>query len=248
MVAASSSQRPDPGRRSLHQTIRAELEGRILSGEWPPGTQIPFEEDLALRYGCSRMTVNKVLTQLASAGLIERRRKAGSFVRRPNSHSAVLQIVDIRSEVEALGLAYRFEILRRSDRHVAQADERRLDLTPGARLLDIVCRHDAAGQPFCLEQRIINLDAVPEAASADFARQSPGAWLVSRIPWSSAEHRIRAAAASPQEAATLRIDAGAPCLVIERRTWDQDRPITHVRLTYPGESHEMVARFAPTLG
>ena len=72
--------------------------------------------------------------------------------------------------------------------------------------------------------------------------------LVSRIPWSSAEHRIRAAAASPQEAATLRIDAGAPCLVIERRTWDQDRPITHVRLTYPGESHEMVARFAPTLG
>ncbi|MBP0614229.1 histidine utilization repressor [Jiella mangrovi] len=225
--------------------IRADLEAKIFSGEWPPGTQIPFEEDLAAGYGCSRMTVNKVLTQLVAAGVIERRRKAGSFVRRPHSHSAVLEIVDIRREVEALGLAYHFEVVRSAVRPLAAADEARLALPAGAPILEITCRHFAARQPFCLEDRIISLDAVPEAAEMDFSDLSPGAWLVSRIPWSSAEHRIRAAGADVREAAALLIDAGTPCLVIERRTYDQDRPITHVRLTYPGDGHEMIARFAP---
>ena len=41
------------------------------------------------------MTVNKALSELAQADLIERRRRAGSFVRRPQHRSAVLKIADI---------------------------------------------------------------------------------------------------------------------------------------------------------
>ena len=97
---------------SLHQQILADIESRILSGEWPPGHRIPFEHELTARYKCSRMTVSKALTQLAGAGLIERRRKAGSFVTRPHSQSAVLEIQDVRAEIAALGLPYRYEIFR----------------------------------------------------------------------------------------------------------------------------------------
>ncbi|MEX6508713.1 histidine utilization repressor [Jiella sp. M17.18] len=236
------------GKLSLHRTIRADIEGKILSGAWPPGAQIPFEQDLAADYGCSRMTVNKVLTQLAAAGLIERRKKAGSFVKRPHSHSAVLEIFDIRREVEDLGLPYHFEIMHRAVRPATTSDEPHLAVAAGSPLLDIACRHFAARQPFCLEERIINLSAVPQAEATDFSAISPGAWLVAQIPWSSAEHRIRAAGADRDAAAALLIPAGAPCLVVERRTFDQDRPITFVRLTYPGDGHEVVARFAPTAG
>jgi GntR family transcriptional regulator, histidine utilization repressor len=31
--------------------------------------------------------------------------------------------------------------------------------------------------------------------------------------------------------------------VIERHTWRSARPLTAVRLVYPGESHKLVARF-----
>ena len=47
-------------------------------------------------------------------------------------------------------------------------------------------------------------------------------------------------------AAALDIADGAPCLVIERRTWSADQPVTHVRLTYAGDSHALVARFTPS--
>jgi GntR family histidine utilization transcriptional repressor len=233
---------------SLHQQILADIEARILSGEWPPGHRIPFEHELTARYQCSRMTVSKALTQLASAGLIERRRKAGSFVIRPHSQSAVLEIQDVRAEVAALGLAYRFAIVGRAKRRPTRADRAFLAVGPNDPVLALTCRHDAAQRPFCLEKRLINLAAAPDAADEPFTENSPGAWLVRRVPWTRAEHRISAAAARGEAARMLKVAEGAPCLVIERRTWGGETPVTHVKLTYPGEAHELIARFTPGQG
>jgi GntR family histidine utilization transcriptional repressor len=231
---------------SLHQRILSEIEDHILSGEWQPGHRIPFEHELTDQYQCSRMTVSKVLTQLALAGLIERRRKAGSFVRRPPSHSAVLEIRDIKTEVLALGLKYRHEIRVRRKRRATRADRKRLEIATQCSVLELLCYHYAGDRPFCLEERIINLLAVPEVKNETFSQIAPGAWLVDRVPWSAAEHRIFARGADAVAAEALKINQKAPCLVIERRTWNADHPITSVRLTYPGSGHELVARFTPS--
>jgi GntR family histidine utilization transcriptional repressor len=236
----------NPDRRSLHQRILDDVQGRILSGEWPPGHRIPFEHEMTAQYDCSRMTVSKVLNQLARAGLIERRRRSGSFVLRPHSQSAVLEIRDIMTEVQALGLAYRFEIVGRGKRRAGRADLDRLHLEAKVPVLDLNCLHFAGKEPFCHEERLINLDAVPEADAETFAERAPGPWLVERVPWSTAEHRIQAVGANSITAAALGIAEGTACLLIERRTWGAEKPITHVRLTYPGDGHELVAHFAPS--
>ncbi len=234
-----------PASMSLHRRLLEEVEAQILSGAWLPGHRIPSEHELAAHYGCSRMTVNKVLTQLAGTGLIERRRKAGSFVRRPQSQSAVLEIKDIRAEVIGLGMAHRHEIGARAKRRSRQRDRDRLGLVDPGAVLDVACCHFAGERPFCLEDRLINLAAVPDAAAETFAEIAPGAWLVSRVPWTAAEHRIKAVAADAAVARRLAVPPGTACLVVERRTWLADRPVTFVRLTYPGEAHELVARFSP---
>ncbi|OIS91874.1 histidine utilization repressor [Brucella cytisi] len=233
---------------SLHQRILDDIESRILSGEWPPGHRIPFEHELTEQYGCSRMTVNKALTQLAKAGLIERKRRSGSFVSFPQSQAAILEIHDIRDEVAALGAAYRFELTSRRERLSGPADARHIDMPRHTPLVELVCRHYAGKRVFALEERIISLDTVPTAAQTDFAENSPGPWLVSCVPWSSAKHSIRAIAATQENAGMLGIPLGAPCLVIERQTWNADQPVTHVRFTYPGDSHALVANFTPSQG
>ena len=113
---------------SLHQRILTDISGRILSGEWAPGHRIPFEYELMNKYRCSRMTVSKVLTHLANAGMIERRRKAGTFVARPHAQSAVLEIADVKTEVAALGLPYSFKITTHRKRKSTAADRTTLDL------------------------------------------------------------------------------------------------------------------------
>lgn len=233
---------------SLHGRILGELEERVLSGEWQPGHRIPSEHDLADLYDCSRMTMNKVLTQMVQTGLIERRRKAGSFVRRPHSQSAVLEIKDIKAEVVEQGLSYGFEILSSRKRPGLAGDRAKLALVGAGAVLDIVVRHQAGRRRFCLEERLINLSAVPEAGSESFAEIAPGAWLLQRVPWTAAEHRIRAEACRAEAADHLGVAAATACLVIERRTSWADQPITFVRLTYPGDAHELVARFVPSQG
>ncbi|RUM98512.1 histidine utilization repressor [Pseudaminobacter arsenicus] len=233
---------------SLHQRILADISERILSGEWAPGHRVPFEYELAQQYGCSRMTVNKALSQLAKAGLIERRRRSGSFVRRPQSQAAVLEIHDIKVEVQALGLPYSYALISRQKRKSTADDRVLLDLKQSTPVLDLTCLHRAGARPFCLEQRLISLTAVPEAADESFEEAAPGPWLVGHVPWSTAEHRIRATAAGEEVAAALEIEAGAACLAVERRTWSADHPVTQVRFTYPGDSHMLVARFTPSDG
>lgn len=231
--------------RSLHRRILAEIAEKITSGAWPPGYRIPFEHELTAQYGCSRMTVNKALSELARSGLIERHRRAGSFVRARQSEAAILEIHDIRAEVEAMGLPYRYELRGRRQRAATAVDVERLGMPGGGSLLDLECVHFAGQKPFCHEARLISLDAVPDAAGEAFDGTAPGPWLLARVPWSAAEHRILADAASVPVAAALGQKSGAPVLVVERRTWSADRPVTFVRLSYPAGAHALVARFAP---
>jgi len=230
---------------SLHRRIRADVQGRILSGEWPPGHKVPAEHELMAAYGCSRMTVSKALGALADAGLIVRRRRAGSFVAHPKIHSAVLDIPDIAAEVTARGQAYGYELMSRALRPAREAEAEALDLDPGAEVLALRCLHRAGGRPFALEERLINVAAAPQALDADFAETPPGTWLLHHVPWTEAEHRISAASAGPA-ARVLDVPATTACLVLERKTWRAGDRITQVRLTFPGEAYDLVARFTPS--
>ena len=195
------------------------------------------------------MTVNKVMTQLVQAGLIERRKRSGSFVTQPKAQSAVLEIHDIREEVQSLNLAYGYALISRAQRDADAEDRRRLGLSSApsspARVVDITCLHSAGGQPFCLEERLINLETVPEAGEFEFETLAPGPWLLAQIPWTAAEHRIQAVSAGKKAAKFLKLSAGHACLVIERQTWSHAGPVTNVRLTYPGNRHIVTAQFKP---
>ncbi|WP_120277874.1 histidine utilization repressor [Rhizobium sp. AG855] len=233
------------GDTTLHSRILADIEGQIVSGEWPPGHRLPFEVDLAAQYGCSRMTVNKVMAQLVRSGLIERRKKSGSFVAQPKAQSAVLEIHDIKDEVQSLKLAYGYALITRTVRRSDAEDMRRLGLSKATDVLDITCLHTAGHEPFCLEKRLINLAMVPQAADFDFVEIAPGPWLLAEVPWTSAQHSIQAVSADKDATKLLKLSAHEACLVIERQTWGQGGPVTNVRLTYPGNRHVVTAQFKP---
>lgn len=240
---------PGPGtdtpEKVLTRRIRAEISGRILSGAWPPGHRIPFEHELMAEYGCSRMTVNRALGPLAESGLIERRRKVGSFVARPRTHSVVLDVPEIAAEVTSRGEPYGYELLARRVRPASAPELELLGLDRMVDVLALRCLHRAAGRPYGLEERLINLEAVPEAELEDFSATPPNSWLLAHVPWTEAEHRISAANVSRATAGILRIDTVTACLVVERRTWRGADKITHVRLTFPGDVYDLVARFGP---
>lgn len=232
---------------TLNHRIRSDIESRILSGEWAPGFRIPYEHELVAQYGCSRMTVNKVLTTLAESGMIERRRRAGSFVARqpPHLEQVALEIPDIKVAVTERGHEYGFELLDRQLRHANAAVAEEVRLAGEGRLLAIRCLHSADGKPLALEHRLINPEAVPETLAVDFSEHAPGSWLLQNATWTRGQHRISAVAATAAEAELLQVPAGTACLVIDRQTWRGEVPITWVRQMFLGDAYDLIARFAP---
>jgi GntR family transcriptional regulator len=80
----------------LHQSIRAELEARIRSGDLPPGARLPTEAELQQAHGVGRATAQRVLNDLAQAGLAVRRRGRGTHVANGAQHVNLLRYLDQR--------------------------------------------------------------------------------------------------------------------------------------------------------
>ena len=220
-----------PEGRSVEAHIRHVIEDRIMSGVWHPGDRVPAEHELMVEFGCSRMTVNRALSALAEAGFVERRRRAGTVVARPKRQMAAIAIPDIEAQVAATGARYRLETLAVAT-VAGGAVPREARLSDAATVLAITCRH-WGDTVFALEERWINLDAVPQARSVDFTEIAPGRWLIEHVPWTEGDYRIAAAAAG-ERAGLLEVASDAPCLSFERWTSRGGAMLTYVRQVFPG--------------
>ncbi|KAA2244381.1 histidine utilization repressor [Salinarimonas soli] len=236
------------GQGPLHLQIRRAIAGPILSGAWAPGRRIPSEHELVARFGVSRMTVNRALASLAGEGLVERRRRAGTVVAARSAERAVFEIWDIAAEIARAGGVHRADLLARAEEPAGAEEAALLKVEPGTAVLRLVLRHHADGVPVQLEERLVDPAMAPAIRTETFAGITPGRWLLERVPWTEAEHRIGAVEAPAAAARHLGLSRGAACLVVERRTWRGERAITHVRLTSPAGAQVLVGRFGPSAG
>jgi GntR family transcriptional regulator, transcriptional repressor for pyruvate dehydrogenase complex len=94
--------------RQLHQ--------QLTSGQWPEGTRLPAETELAGQLGVGRSTVREAVRALVHAGLLETRQGSGTFVVSLTEgasfepwlrRAAVLEVYEVREalEVQAARLA-----------------------------------------------------------------------------------------------------------------------------------------------
>ena len=233
--------------RVSYLDVKADILGRIRGGALVPGDTVPGEAALAGEFGCARVTVNRALRELAEAGVVARRRKAGTTVLAATPRDASMEVPSVRAEIEAGGAVYRYELLAR--RIAAPPGEVRAGLGLGARVraLHLRCLHWAGAVVHQAEERWINLAVVPAAREADFAAIGPNDWLIRAMPLSRVEHVFSAANAGAQEAELLGIVSGAAIFVVERRTWIEGQAITRARLVHPGATHRLVARTQPPI-
>lgn len=87
----------------LYHQLKELLLGKIDSGEWKPGHQLPTEFQLSSEFGLSRATVRQAMQLLESQGLIERMQGRGTFVARPKiSHNLLSTYINF-ADIERMG-------------------------------------------------------------------------------------------------------------------------------------------------
>ena len=72
-----------PPPRRLHHLVVDQLLGQIVRGEYPPGSLLPTEPEIAGRHAVSRSVVREAMRVLDAKGLIEVRQGSGTRVTPP---------------------------------------------------------------------------------------------------------------------------------------------------------------------
>ncbi|MEU3606092.1 GntR family transcriptional regulator [Streptomyces sp. NPDC035033] len=96
------------------QSVCTAIRDDIVSGVFAPGSRLT-EEQLARRYGVSRVPVREALRTLESEGFVVSRRHAGAQVAEPTDQEAA-DLLDVRSLLEPLGAARAAQ--RRTEAHL----------------------------------------------------------------------------------------------------------------------------------
>jgi len=215
---------------------------RITKGPWGPGTLLPSEIDLAAEFGCSRSTMNRALRDVTEMGLIERKRKAGTRVRLTPLRAARFEMPLVRADIEKTGAVYRYELIQRDISPAPAWLADKMNLAANSQALHLICVHYADDRAFQLEDRWINLAALPSSETQDFSGIGPNEWLIATVPFSEVEISFLAKAADDVTAKYLGQALGDPVFCLERATWWQTSAITFVTLSY-GPNYRLTTRY-----
>lgn len=235
----------DAGALAPYARVKAHLKQGLAAGHWAPGTQMPSESELVGRFGVSRMTVNRAIKELQSEGLVERVQGLGTFAARLHRVSATLTVRDLHEEIVARGHRHATEVVLSRRQRPPVAIAAQLGLGAREPAFHSLLVHLEDGIRLQCEDRWVNPAESPHYLDADFTRVTPTQVLFETTALWRAQYHIEASRPTAQEARLLGIDAEAPCLVIVRRTFSRQAPITIARLVHPGSRYTLHGEFQP---
>ena len=206
----------------LYYQLENILREKIMSGLFAAGSRLPTEAELIRLYGVGRITVRQALAALAKDGLIERKRRRGTFVterkagRRPFDER--IDLTGSLDETIAAEAGATFKVI----------EMRRIDADPQeAELLGL-----GAGEPLYRVKRLGLREDKPRSLTLDYLPAEIGEKLTLEelsagsllqtletrfgLRLKSATQRINAALADPYLAKLLDVRVGSPMLSIER--------------------------------
>jgi GntR family histidine utilization transcriptional repressor len=225
--------------------VKQHLKDGLAQGLWPAGTPMPSEAELVARFGVSRMTVNRAMRELQAEGLVQRTQGVGTFAAPLHRVSSTLKIRDLHEEITARGHRHEAVVHLQQPETAPKALAAQLGVATGARVFHTLILHLEDGVPLQCEDRYVNPACAPGYLEADFTRTTPTQYLFEHTQLWRAQYTIESSRPTPQEATLLRIDPGAPCLVVVRRTFTRDAVITLGRLVHPGSRYQLSGEFAP---
>jgi len=229
----------DPVYLQLNQALRA----LIRSGQVAVGQRFLTEREISLRFGVSRATANKALSNLVAEGVLEFRKGLGTFVRgRPVDYN-LQALVSFTGKAQAAGQTPSTRLLR-FDTLTADAADRKVmeQLRPsaGSSVYYMERLRLADQRPVILERRYVRAEFCPDlkmeqllGSLYDVWREKYGLEIV------GAEQTIQAVNLSARDAKLLEVARGAAAFLVTSLGLLATRePLWWEQTLYRGDAYE----------
>lgn len=226
---------PDRTLLPKYAQIVATLRSDIEENRIPVGSVLPSEDGFARRFGVSRMTVRQAHAVLAQQGLIERRQGVGTVVVNNTIRRSIGSLTGFAEDVSSAGHRPGAVVLSFKrivpDAGVAAA----LCVEVGASVVTFERLRTIDGQPVGLQEEWVPDALVPGISPQDLEDASFYSLIEDRygLQVESADQRMHARLPTDRESAILKIPAGIPVWVVERRSrLIDDRPFEMLHALY----------------
>lgn len=238
---------------TFHQHLMEELRALIRNGGLPPGARFLTEREIAVKFNTSRPTANKALSGLVSAGLLEVRRGAGTFVRESVLDYDLERLVSFTDKARAAGKKPGTRLITYRGVSASQVPEdvaEKLQAAGDTALVYMERIRLADRMPVILERRHVVAALCPGMTREDARGSLYTCWTGKcGLNITGAEEVIHAVNASPADAEKLRIQPGAACFRITATGHvDDGRPLWHEETLYRADAYEFRNRISGPSG
>lgn len=235
-VASRSTERSagKAGSAPVYSQLAALLREKIGLHEWAPGSRIPSEHELMARFGISRGTVRRAISELVDEGFLVQVRGSGTFVsERALSHPAGERSLSFGESLREQGKDFVTHVLEKRVVPAPADVAEHLCIQPDSPVLYLLRVRTVDGKPVICQEGWENLGECPGLEGADFSHETAFDAVERcsgrKITWSKVRY---SASAAGERAEALGCDEGDPVLVLRQTIGLADATVIEWGLTW----------------
>ena len=134
----------------------------IADRELAAGDRLPSESEIATMAGVSMMTVRRAMSELSSAGVLQRLQGRGTFVRSNRIQAESTIIGGLRETLALQGIVLKTTVLSLREERAAPATAERLAVAPGTAVWTLIRLRHFDGVPAVRELAVIPRILAPD--------------------------------------------------------------------------------------
>jgi GntR family transcriptional regulator len=223
----------------LYVQIKDALREEICRGDLRQHERIPSESELGKRYGVSRITVRRALSDLENEQLIFKVAGKGAFVAKPRPFQKTERLQGFGEAMQSLGIVVLNRVVSVVSMTAEDRVAERLQVPEGSPLTEIRRVRYADGNPISFDVTYVRRVLGERLAREDLATRD--IFLIIEndyaTPLDHADLVVEADIANEALARQLEVAVGAPILRVERLAWTKDgQAIDFEYIYYRGDS------------
>lgn len=231
----------------LHVQLRTAIIREIVAGTWVPGSRIPSERELCVRYGVSRTTTRRTLSECIHEGWLYTVVGKGTYVAANRLEQELRSFTGFSDDLRKRGIPGTSRVLAAESLKASAHLATRLGLLRDAPVLRLHRIRFAAGAPIAVQVTWLPEHICPGLFRFDFATRS--LYDVLRKEYElrlvRGETKITAGLANPFERDALQLTHPSAVLRTAQTTYlDDDRPVEFCESVFHGDLYELT--FAAT--
>lgn len=219
--------------------IRDTIQASIQAGEWQPGDQLPGEPELCRMFSVSRTVIRQALSDLVNKGFLIREKGKGTFVAQPKIRESLVQkLTGFYQDMVEQGHTPRAQVLRQESVPASQKVSRCLQIKPGTPVIAIERLRFVQELPIQLVTTYIPFSICPSLLDVDLTNQSLYSFLeqTCNVFIARGHRSIEAVPANEHEARLLRVQRGAPLILLDSVSYSNDgTPIEYYHALHRGD-------------